>query len=545
MTRNKCLIAVLLLFSIMTYQKAFSAEPILATGFIFPVIMDEPYHITNNIEDKRVNHDSCQTDKWFTSGNPFGNNYCPSSLGCAGPNCYHPGMDWNMCPNPSNNEEGKPVFSIANGKVMRRTTVMASGTEAGYYVTIKHILPREENISDYILAGTTAPTDDPATTDEDESSFDTVISAYLHIDPSVNVGDIVKKGEQIGTISTCCSHLHFDLRLTSIYSASCDWNCGYCSSQQKITDGGYLNPITFINDHINDISTTSNLPDMSIWDFGKGIVKIEGQEGFFTDTKGTIDMWFEHKTYSQLYNPTIRSWKDTEIELDIFSPLTIGLAVMTEPISLTIKRSDQTVVGKIFFPFKDVEPTHWFGRPTVLSWKKHVVKGKGETGFFASAHNTNWAELVAMVIRASGESCGILDIYCTKAIPYNDVKTSDWFYESVKIAYNKGWIDNKTSFEPKKNVIRADVAKILSMAKGFKNDSYSGNAFFMDVQKISAGNPWYYDYVYYSAEKNIFKGYDIGKELCENKKVGEKHFCPLRYINRAEVAQVIYNTFYN
>ena len=47
--------------------------------------------------------------------------------------------------------------------------------------------------------------------------------------------------------------------------------------------------------------------------------------------------------------------------------------------------------------------------------------------------------------------------------PFTDVNESDWFYEAVKSSYNKGIVQgvNATTFEPHRNLTRAEAAKML------------------------------------------------------------------------------------
>ncbi len=260
----------LLYSSIIIVTDCYSSdEAEIANDFIYPV--------STIVSDPRVNSDQDECKKstgkyWYSNHNYFGNKYCPTSLGCSGGDCYHPGEDWNMC--PSNTDESKLsvdqylvasatnktakeictkkdnsckfsalVYSIGNGKVVRRATVNKNGSGNGYYVTIEHKLPKEENRSDYTISGTKV--------NQDYDTFDVIFSSYLHIDPSVVENQIVKKGDIIGTISSCCSHLHFEIKTAGIGSNSCG-GCGYCDSHQDITDKNFLDPSKFISTHIKE-----------------------------------------------------------------------------------------------------------------------------------------------------------------------------------------------------------------------------------------------------------------------------------------------------
>ena len=81
--------------------------------------------------------------------------------------------------------------------------------------------------------------------------FDIVYSSYLHIDPIVNKDESVSMGDPVGTISSCCSHLHFEMKTDGIMANGCG-GCGYCTSYQDLTNKHFIDPSKFIADHTNN-----------------------------------------------------------------------------------------------------------------------------------------------------------------------------------------------------------------------------------------------------------------------------------------------------
>ena len=93
--------------------------------------------------------------------------------------------------------------------------------------------------------------------------------------------------------------------------------------------------------------------------------------------------------------------------------------------------------------------------------------------------------------------------------PFNDVKESDWYYESVKYAVEngifKGVGDN--SFSPDGTMTRGMFVTVLGRIAEIQASDYPWRDNFTDVD-VSA---WYAPYVVWAAENNITKGIGNGK----------------------------------
>ena len=113
----------------------------------------------------------------------------------------------------------------------------------------------------------------------------------------------------------------------------------------------------------------------------------------------------------------------------------------------------------------------------------------------------------------------------SEPLPFHDVGSIDWFYESVKYVYDNGLMTglNETTFGPYENLARAQFAVILHRVNGSPDMEYTNK--FPDV----ADNQWYTDAILWANEAGVVGGYtDTGK------------FGPGDNINREQMAVMMY-----
>ena len=113
----------------------------------------------------------------------------------------------------------------------------------------------------------------------------------------------------------------------------------------------------------------------------------------------------------------------------------------------------------------------------------------------------------------------------SEPLPFHDVGSIDWFYESVKYVYDNGLMTglNETTFGPYENLARAQFAVILHRMNGSPDMEYTNK--FPDV----ADNQWYTDAILWANEASVVGGYtDTGK------------FGPGDNINREQMAVMMY-----
>ena len=113
----------------------------------------------------------------------------------------------------------------------------------------------------------------------------------------------------------------------------------------------------------------------------------------------------------------------------------------------------------------------------------------------------------------------------SEPLPFHDVGSIDWFYESVRYVYDNELMTglNETTFGPYENLARAQFAVILHRMNGSPDMEYTNK--FPDV----ADNQWYTDAILWASDIGVVTGYeDTGK------------FGPGDNINREQMAVMMY-----
>ena len=111
-------------------------------------------------------------------------------------------------------------------------------------------------------------------------------------------------------------------------------------------------------------------------------------------------------------------------------------------------------------------------------------------------------------------------------LSFNDVKVTDWFYESVKYVSSNNIIKgyNATTFAPRDNLTRGMMVTILYRLENYP--TINGKPKFPDVQD---SNQYYYQAVKWATDKKIVSGYSNGK------------FGPKDNITREQLAVILNN----
>jgi hypothetical protein len=108
--------------------------------------------------------------------------------------------------------------------------------------------------------------------------------------------------------------------------------------------------------------------------------------------------------------------------------------------------------------------------------------------------------------------------------PFTDVRESDWFYEAVKFAHQRGLVSgtSATTFSPQVTMTRAMMVTILWNYAGQPN---IGSVAFTDVPD----GRWYSGAVNWAAANRIVSG------------IGNNRFAPSNEITREQMAVMLYN----
>ena len=96
----------------------------------------------------------------------------------------------------------------------------------------------------------------------------------------------------------------------------------------------------------------------------------------------------------------------------------------------------------------------------------------------------------------------------TIIMPFKDVDTTYWAYNSIKYMYDRKYMSgtNSTTFLPESKITRGMVVTILHNMEG--QPYLSGKCKFSDVQNPSE---WYYSAIKWASANNIVSGYSNGK----------------------------------
>lgn len=176
--------------------------------------------------------------------------------------------------------------------------------------------------------------------------------------------------------------------------------------------------------------------------------------------------------------------------------------------------------------FKDTDK-HWAKEQISVLSGKGVVNGRSKNSFEPNDDITR-AEFTALITRMLG-----YDKEFSGSITFTDVDKSQWYYESVAIAYNNGLVSGKSSknFDPDGKITRQEMTKIISNILKQKFDeekNLSGLNKFEDNGKIAF---WAKNAVALSLREKIING------------VSENKFAPNDNATRAQAAIILYRLY--
>lgn len=167
-------------------------------------------------------------------------------------------------------------------------------------------------------------------------------------------------------------------------------------------------------------------------------------------------------------------------------------------------------------PFIDVPTDHWGFEAINSLYLKKVIKGKSEDAFCPDDKITR-AEFAKLIVEALGLEADETEI------KFEDVSSSDWYYQYVIVAYGNGIINgiSESVFAPEKNITRQDAAVMILRASdlnGATSDTFTDDSDISDYAK---------DAVYILKRHDIING-------------SNGMFKPAANLSRAEAAQLIY-----
>ncbi len=145
-----------------------------------------------------------------------------------------------------------------------------------------------------------------------------------------------------------------------------------------------------------------------------------------------------------------------------------------------------------------------------------------DDGSFAPNRQLNRAEVSKIITLASG-----VELDTTGGPHFPDVDEYAWYYDYIETMYNQGWINGYPDgyFRPGVGINRAEIAKMTINA--FEIDQeLSGAPHFDDVGE----SDWFYGYVETAYNNGLMRGY------------GDGSFGPANAVTRAETVKIVYDS---
>lgn len=372
---------------------------------------------------------------------------------------------------------GTPVFSIANG-----TVIKASTQEDGFG---HHIVVQHNNF----------PTlDDP-------NAKTKIYSSYSHLgDVLVSVGDVVTKGDQIalsgetGTATT--PHLHFQ-----IDNDQAPWHPFWPFTWKEASDAG-LNFFSAINEGLgkeNALATTFN--PLKYVQAYMGNVSVESTPSSTLAADDTA-------------GPEAVSY--TEDELEVVVPV---IEPVEEPIvAEELVVVEEPVVESSNSLFSDVSDDSEYYDAIKFLVDNGVISGYAD-GTFRPDKTVNRVEALKFIL------LGIKADLIKGELPFSDVSQAEWYSEYLYTGYEKSIVNGNPdgSFKPENPVNRAEFLKILFLGMKVDINPTVTEKPYYDVEMVD----WYAPYISYA--KKI--------EIVDTKAID---IYPSKPMTRAEVAEAMY-----
>ncbi len=235
------------------------------------------------------------------------------------------------------------------------------------------------------------------------------------------------------------------------------------------------------------------------------------------------------------YTPTAEELKDPE-HITVWYIDGSGKAVsvpngrydpITKKVTFTTNHFSKYAVVYVQKTFSDIADS-WAKNEIEVMASKGLINGVGNNKFVPDAQITR-ADFITLLVRT-------LELKAEFAGNFNDVKTTDYYYDAVGIARKLGIANGigNNKFNPREPISRQDMATLtfraLRIAKVINSDGIAKQPVkYNDAKQIA---PYAYESV---------------AILLENKIIERKgsEFKPGEYITRAEMADIIYNIYNN
>ena len=195
----------------------------------------------------------------------------------------------------------------------------------------------------------------------------------------------------------------------------------------------------------------------------------------------------------------------------------------TGTVKIELKSFSKYVVMSYNNTFKDTDK-HWAEKKINFLAAKHVVNGFTPVEFKPDASVTR-AQFVTMLAKA-------MKLNDLKSIDpgFNDVKTGDWYFDTVGAAVQAGLITGRdnANFDPNDPVTRQEASAMLVRAAGLQTKQDVSADFtdlpFQDKQQVDS---WAREYVATAYSNGLING------------ISQEQFAPLETTTRAQAATLV------
>lgn len=234
--------------------------------------------------------------------------------------------------------------------------------------------------------------------------------------------------------------------------------------------------------------------------------------------------------YSNTTGWNTENW--TSLNLNVIQngepPIVEATSVSVSPASVTLDEGGSATVTATVEPSDATDKTiTWASAdPSIATVSNGVITGvkAGSTTVTATCGNASGS--VSVVVNSTATPTPDPDPEePSEGLPYTDVNTGDWFYDTVADVYYKGLMTGKnpTTFAPAETLARAQFATILYRMEGEPSIAFSQK--FPDVVQ----GDWYTDAVLWASDAGVVTGYsNTGK------------FGPADMINREQMATMMF-----
>lgn len=153
-------------------------------------------------------------------------------------------------------------------------------------------------------------------------------------------------------------------------------------------------------------------------------------------------------------------------------------------------------------PFTDVRTSDWFYDPVKYVYEEGLMTGTGATAFAPNVTTTR-AMIVSILYRLEGGP-----VVSGNSSPFNDVHTSDWYYDAVRWAERTGVVGGVGDgrFAPNTAITREQLAAMLMNYANYKHQNVSARADlsrYSDADRVSA---WAEDAVAWANAEGYISG---------------------------------------